>query len=650
MPNFSNHNAILVNLNLNLSLLPSSTCSLKSSNYRSWNRASHDDISRYKHQVSESLPNLELYEELITCDDHACTLTTHRASIDKLCMDIIHTLINVSLNVLPKPKPTRYRKPYWNTLAKQERDTAIFWHRIWCECGRPDRGIVADICRTTRSKYHKTVKQLYKKNQDLRFQRIADKICQEKVRNLWHELKYLRSNKTINASSIDNCTDPESISSMFAKKYESLYNNNSSDILALSYIKECISSGVLKESCLKDELCSVSVTDVSKAIKHLKAGKSDGDTGLKSDHLLHAPVKCYYYLSLLFSAIMFHGFLPQEFLKSVIIPIPKNNNNLSNSENYRGISLCSALCKLFEHIVLSKCGMSLVSSDSQFGFKENHSTSICATVFKDITSFYLSRDTDVYCSFVDATKAFDRLKFDKLFEILLFRKVPAVFIRVLYDLYTRQKICVSWAGVHSSYFTASNGIRQGGIISPVLFNIYIDILLQRLEANKVGCFIGNHYCGCLGYADDICLIAPSVGSLQKMLDICSNFGIDYGLQFNASKSVCMHISKINRTAFDVYLGGNKLSWVKSFKYLGINVNCNLSDSEDIMFKRSLFFTSVNMLMANFGCLSDNILIHLFSSYCCSFYGSQCWDLRNKDIVKMYSAYNKALRRILKLPY
>ena len=185
-----------------------------------------------------------------------------------------------------------------------------------------------------------------------------------------------------------------------------------------------------------------------------------------SDHLLHAPVKCYYYLSLLFSAIMFHGYMPEELLKSVIIHIPKNNNNLSNSENYRGISLCSALCKLFEHIVLSKCGMSLVSSDSQFGFKENHSTSICATVFKDITSFYLSQDTDVYCSFVDATKAFDRLKFDKLFEILLFRKVPAVYIRVLFDLYTRQKYafhgpeCIQAILLHQMAFGKAGLSRQ----------------------------------------------------------------------------------------------------------------------------------------------------------------------------------------------
>ena len=174
-----------------------------------------------------------------------------------------------------------------------------------------------------------------------------------------------------------------------------------------------------------------------------------------------------------------------------------------------------------------------------------------------------------------------------------------------------------------------------------MLNLYIDILLKRLEAKGIGCYMGNIFMGCLGYADDIVLLAPSITALQTMLNICSDYGDDYGVSYNTQKTVCLEISKNKIPDYcAVHLGKNELAWVESVKYLGIHITNNLCDSKDIKIKRGNFFASVNSLIGNLKDLSSCVINDLFSSYCCSFYGSQCWSFRNKDIQCIYTAFNR----------
>ena len=175
-------------------------------------------------------------------------------------------------------------------------------------------------------------------------------------------------------------------------------------------------------------------------------------------------------------------YCPTVFLESYIISIPKNNKgSLTTSNNYRGISLCNALTKVLDLIVIDKHHYLLNSSHLQFGFKSNHSTAQCVTVFKEVINHYLNRNTNVYCCFIDATKAFDRVHFGILFNILLSHGIPAIILRLLLHLYTSQKVFVKWQDSISSCFIVQNGVRQGAIISSLLFSLYIDVLISRLK-------------------------------------------------------------------------------------------------------------------------------------------------------------------------
>ena len=116
---------------------------------------------------------------------------------------------------------------------------------------------------------------------------------------------------------------------------------------------------------------------------------------------------------------------------------------------------------------------------------------------------YRSLNSNVYSCFLDASKAFDRVNHYVLFDKLLKRGVPLYVVRILIFWYTSQTMYVRWNNVISSGFGVSNGVRQGGILSPYLFCVYMDDLSIKLNDTKVGCTTGTTLINHLMYADDL---------------------------------------------------------------------------------------------------------------------------------------------------
>ena len=143
--------------------------------------------------------------------------------------------------------------------------------------------------------------------------------------------------------------------------------------------------------------------------------------------------------------------------------------------------------KLYELLLIQKQGKKLLASDMQFAYKADHSTTMCTKMLKEVVNHFLCKGSNVYCCFIDASKAFDRIKHDMLFKILMQRQINPLMTRFLIDLYERQTAQTSWIGAKSEKFTCANGVRQGGILSPLLYTIYNDILLEKL--NYVSNFI-----------------------------------------------------------------------------------------------------------------------------------------------------------------
>ena len=170
-------------------------------------------------------------------------------------------------------------------------------------------------------------------------------------------------------------------------------------------------------------------------------------------------------------------------------------------------------------------------------------------------------------------------------------------MRLLIDMYQRQRVRTIWNGEVSDFFSSSNGVRQGGVLSPILFTVYIDVLLQRLEASQIGCVVGGEYLGVLGYADDVTLLAPTVDALKSMLQICETFGREFDISYNPRKTVCIQFKRkgANNATPNVSLNGTQLQWQNTVKHLGSFVSQNMREEHEIKAKQGNFFGSVNGL-------------------------------------------------------
>ncbi len=218
--------------------------------------------------------------------------------------------------------------------------------------------------------------------------------------------------------------------------------------------------------------------------------KKDGASEVFSKHLIYSCISLSVYVSLLFTTMLRHGLTPDGMLNGTMVPIPKRRQaNLSSSDYFRAITLRSMLYKLLDVIILTKEEAHLCTSNLQFGFKQGSSTSLCTAMVQEIISYYAHNGSNVYSLILDASKAFDCVNYCNLFRILLERKLCPLYYRLLLNMYTNQKLRVRWKSISSPYFNVSNYIKQVGVISPILFCIYMDQLLYELGNSGVGCYM-----------------------------------------------------------------------------------------------------------------------------------------------------------------
>ncbi len=168
-----------------------------------------------------------------------------------------------------------------------------------------------------------------------------------------------------------------------------------------------------------------------------------GKEALMSDNIIHGTHSLYVLLTIVFNAMLIHGVSPDSMILGTMVPIPKNKKkSLCNSDNYRAIALSSIIGKILDWVILIKERHVLKSSNLQFGFKNNLSTTQCTFCMMETVNYYNFNRSNVYVLLLDATKAFDRVKYCKLFRELSNRQMSPLVIRLLMYMYTNQRLRV----------------------------------------------------------------------------------------------------------------------------------------------------------------------------------------------------------------
>ena len=163
--------------------------------------------------------------------------------------------------------------------------------------------------------------------------------------------------------------------------------------------------------------------------------------------------------------------------------------------------------------------MYLITHAHQFGFKTKHSADMSIFTVKSIIKYYTGHNTPAYTCFLGVSKAFDRVNHWTLFTKLIYSGISLLIVRILVFWYQTQQLCIKWSGSTSRFFTISNRVRQGGILSPKIFALYMNRLTDELSNSYAGCYINDKCIIHIMYADDICLMAPTATAMQNLLDV-----------------------------------------------------------------------------------------------------------------------------------
>ena len=477
--------------------------------------------------------------------------------------------------------------------------------------------------RRTRMEYHKAIRYIKKNKNKMIRDKVARSLNDANSNQFWTNISKLKSSKDNNNDVIDGKTGIDACN-IFKSKYEKLYNNTNRDnelggIVAQTYEQmNCQCIGVGNSSC---HLHSVTVKHVSDAIKKLRSGQLDDNTCLISDCLIYGTHRLYAMLSFLFTIMIRHGYSLYAFNNTTIKPIVKDKRKLcTDSENYRAIAPNGSFAKLLDYVIINSFPNIFNTSDQQFAYKASFSTTMCTFMVIETIQYYRENGSNVYTTLLDCSKAFDLVRFDKLFNLLLRKNLCPLIIRLLINIYLHSKYCIRWNNVCSDQFDVNNGVKQGGVMSPLLFTLYTDPLIENLKSSRLGCYVGDKCASVFVYADDIILLSPTKCAMQKLLDRCSIYANDFGLKFNPIK--CKNLIFGDGIMMDqpLKIGDAALSVVTSEKHLGHLLSSN---GDYVQFDSMIKDIKVrgNCLKREFHYLDNAAKCKLFNAHCTSFYGS-----------------------------
>jgi exonuclease III len=415
---------------------------------------------------------------------------------------------------------------------------------------------------------------------------------------------------------------------------------------------------------LVKDVYTISRDEIESVIKDLPKEKACGDDNICAELLQSMGEKGMDIMTSLINNIYISGYIPDDFRKSIFVPIPKVNRAQECSD-YRTIALISHASKVLLHLIKRRITPIIERQlgESQMGFRKGKGTRDAIFQLRMITERITqmrgvrkNRRKTLYLCFVDYQKAFDRVKHDKLTEVMAKAGIPDLEMRLIINLYWHQQASVRWQGDVSRDFKVERGVRQGCIISPLLFNLYSEFMIREAMEHMEGIKIGGKNITDIRYADDAVLVADRLERMQKMLDSLRETCNLYGMEINVKKTKIMIVGDRKETKdklHGIMLDGVPLEQVSRFKYLGSWITETARCEDDIRARVGMataaFWQNKELMRRNIR-LSTKMKILNCYVFSVLNYGCESWTWNAAMRAKVNAFEMWCYRRILKIKY
>ena len=316
-----------------------------------------------------------------------------------------------------------------------------------------------------------------------------------------------------------------------------------------------------------------SEAEVEKVLKGLKDGKAPGLDGLPPEFFKTATGVLTPWITLVLRKVWLRGRAPVDWQICGLAPVFKKGDRRC-PKNYRGIALLPIVCKVMSIIVLHRIVDVLDEkiSESQAGFRSDRGTIEQILLLRQVLERRAEHRKETVVAFLDFSCAFDSIDRTALWQLLLIAGVPKLYVDMIQSMYEATLCRVKAYGRLSDAFAVGTGVRQGDVLSPLLFLLAIQYVIGLIVKEEDGVdFATNHRVASAEYADDVALLGSSVQELQDLLDRFQKAAEVMGLSLNVGK--CKMIAH-PPTDDRLTVGGSQMDTVDSFPYLGSQITAN----------------------------------------------------------------------------
>jgi exonuclease III len=317
--------------------------------------------------------------------------------------------------------------------------------------------------------------------------------------------------------------------------------------------------------------------EVKKAIHGLKSKKAPGYDMIMGEMVKAGKETLTPCLTKLFNSILSSKQYPQEWNRGIITPIHKKGSRV-DPNNYRGITVNSVLAKVYSTVLCKRLETYIeehkILHDTQIGFKKEAQIADHIFVIQSLAEKY-SDNKKLYMCFIDFEKAYDSVWRKGLLLKLLKQNIRGLFYHQIKAMYDNVLVSVKQSGTYSNFFKSMKGVKQGEVLSPLLFNLFINDINNIFSEACDPVSLNGRKIPCLQYADDLILLSESKQGLQESLDRLNSYCEEWKLKINVGKSKAMVVSKGSKVPKDhLSIGNKQIEYVNHYTYLGVPLSNN----------------------------------------------------------------------------